>query len=162
MNRAPKAELAFGAFSFWRREREIGFGKVSSLTNLSLKKSAFVFRSSREPPIIRAFERPSKPKRKKSVKLSFLFGAGGGIRTPVGFHPNGFQDRLVMTASIHLHCFSFTFLLYLPKGEKSMVFTPENIKSLAKNCKGVTMPYSISNSGGTSSSSETYLPFFFR
>ena len=32
----------------------------------------------------------------------FCYGGGGGIRTPVGFHPNGFQDRLVMTASIRL------------------------------------------------------------
>ena len=32
---------------------------------------------------------------------SVLFvGGSGGIRTPVGLHPNGFQDRLVMTASI--------------------------------------------------------------
>ena len=30
-------------------------------------------------------------------------GGGEGIRTPVGLHPNGFQDRLVMTASIPLH-----------------------------------------------------------
>ena len=29
-------------------------------------------------------------------------GGGRGIRTPGGFHPNGFQDRLVMTASIFL------------------------------------------------------------
>ena len=29
-----------------------------------------------------------------------FFGGSGGIRTPVGLHPNGFQDRLVMTASI--------------------------------------------------------------
>ena len=35
--------------------------------------------------------------------LVLSFGAGRGIRTPVGFHPNGFQDRLVMTASIFLH-----------------------------------------------------------
>ena len=34
-------------------------------------------------------------------------GAGRGIRTPVGFHPNGFQDRLVMTASISLRIFKF-------------------------------------------------------
>ena len=32
-----------------------------------------------------------------------IFGGSGGIRTPVGFHPNGFQDRLVMTASIRFH-----------------------------------------------------------
>ena len=30
------------------------------------------------------------------------FGGGRGIRTPVGLHPNGFQDRLVVTASIFL------------------------------------------------------------
>ena len=29
-------------------------------------------------------------------------GGGRGIRTPVGFHPNGFQDRLVVTTSIFL------------------------------------------------------------
>ena len=29
-------------------------------------------------------------------------GGDGGIRTHVGLHPNGFQDRLVMTTSIHL------------------------------------------------------------
>ncbi len=33
------------------------------------------------------------------------FGAGRGIRTPVGLHPNGFQDRLVMTASIFLQTY---------------------------------------------------------
>ena len=32
----------------------------------------------------------------------FCFGGGRGIRTPVGLPPNGFQDRLVMTASICL------------------------------------------------------------
>ena len=34
--------------------------------------------------------------------MSGFCGGGRGIRTPVGFHPNGFQDRLVMTASIFL------------------------------------------------------------
>ncbi len=29
-------------------------------------------------------------------------GGAGGIRTHVGVNPNGFQDRLVMTASIQL------------------------------------------------------------
>ena len=41
-------------------------------------------------------------------------GGDGGIRTHVGLHPNGFQDRLVMTASIQLRIsilflFSSTF-----------------------------------------------------
>ena len=91
MNRAPKAELAFGAFSFWRREREMGFAKVSSLTNLSLKKSAFVFRSSREPPIIRAFERPSKSKRKESAKAFFSFWRRRRDSNPRGLSPKRFS-----------------------------------------------------------------------
>ena len=37
-------------------------------------------------------------------------GGGGGIRTPVGLHPNGFQDRLVVTASIRLHIFNCKIL----------------------------------------------------
>ena len=32
----------------------------------------------------------------------FMFGGEEGIRTLVGLPPNGFQDRLVMTASIPL------------------------------------------------------------
>ena len=44
-----------------------------------------------------------KTKRTSKKCLSVLLGGGRGIRTPVGFHPNGFQDRLVMTASIFLH-----------------------------------------------------------
>ena len=31
-------------------------------------------------------------------------GREGGIRTHVGLHPNGFQDRPVMTASVPLQC----------------------------------------------------------
>ena len=48
------------------------------------------------------------PEHRKSARLEplgFKLGAnggGGGIRTPVPFQANGFQDRLVMTASIHL------------------------------------------------------------
>ncbi len=34
--------------------------------------------------------------------MTFCFGGGEGIRTLVGLHPNGFQDRLVMTTSIPL------------------------------------------------------------
>jgi hypothetical protein len=32
-------------------------------------------------------------------------GGGRGIRTPVGLHPNGFQDRPVMTASVSLRIY---------------------------------------------------------
>ena len=40
--------------------------------------------------------------KRKVYDLPFVFGGGRGIRTPVGLPPNGFQDRLVMTASICL------------------------------------------------------------
>ena len=43
-----------------------------------------------------------KNKTNKQKMLVRFVGGGRGIRTPVGFHPNGFQDRLVMTASIFL------------------------------------------------------------
>ena len=35
--------------------------------------------------------------------VCLIGGAAGGIRTPVGGRPNGFQDRLVMTSSILPH-----------------------------------------------------------
>ena len=34
--------------------------------------------------------------------FSIVSGGEGGIRTHVGSHPNGFQDRPVMTASVPL------------------------------------------------------------
>ena len=45
-------------------------------------------------------------------RTRYFYGGGRGIRTPVGLHPNGFQDRLVMTASICLrkrytYCITF-------------------------------------------------------
>lgn len=40
-----------------------------------------------------------------SYKLSY--GGEGGIRTHVGLHPNGFQDRPVMTTSVPLQVKSF-------------------------------------------------------
>ena len=39
-------------------------------------------------------------------------GGGEGIRTPVGLHPNGFQDRLVMTASIRLQICNCYLMMY--------------------------------------------------
>ena len=46
-----------------------------------------------------------------------FYGGGRGIRTPVGLRPNGFQDRLVMTASICLR----TEVLYHSRGDLSSV-----------------------------------------
>ncbi len=49
------------------------------------------------------------PERKNTLILSVFkfapFGGEEGIRTLVGLLPNGFQDRLVMTASIPLRIF---------------------------------------------------------
>ena len=59
---------------------------------------------------------PKNVKRKKYEPQWFVFlssGGGEGIRTPVGLHPNGFQDRLVMTASIRLRdCGAFALPSY--------------------------------------------------
>lgn len=38
----------------------------------------------------------------KLTKAHKKYGGEGGIRTHVGLHPNGFQDRPVMTASVPL------------------------------------------------------------
>ena len=46
----------------------------------------------------------------------FSTGGEGGIRTHAGFHPNGFQDRLVMTTSIPLHI-----------GDPSAIRTPDTL-----------------------------------
>ena len=40
----------------------------------------------------------------------FNFGGGDGIRTHVGLHPNGFQDRPVMTTSVPLHILFYYIL----------------------------------------------------
>ena len=55
------------------------------------------------PPrdLLSTIKEPNK-KRKSKNSTYVIGGAGRGIRTPVGLHPNGFQDRLVMTASIFL------------------------------------------------------------
>ena len=57
-----------------------------------------------------------KEKSLKNVVFSRLFGGGEeGIRTLVGLPPNGFQDRLVMTASIPLRiwtCLSTEIIRY--------------------------------------------------
>ena len=37
------------------------------------------------------------------IDFNVNFGGEGGIRTHAGLHPNGFQDRPVMTASVPLH-----------------------------------------------------------
>ena len=45
-------------------------------------------------------------KRNPPIRRIPFYGGGRGIRTPVGLRPNGFQDRLVMTASITLRIFN--------------------------------------------------------
>ena len=45
-----------------------------------------------------------------NLKILYCYGRGGGIRTHVGLHPNGFQDRPVVTASVPLDCDSFKII----------------------------------------------------
>ena len=55
------------------------------------------------------------PKQKTALRTVSCFGGGYGIRTHVRLLSNGFQDRLVMTASITLHMkFSLELSLELP------------------------------------------------
>lgn len=51
----------------------------------------------------------------KENGLSFMcYGGEDGIRTHVGLHPNGFQDRPVMTASVPLQD-KITFVKFLKR-----------------------------------------------
>ena len=45
----------------------------------------------------------SLPRMCSTTWATAAIGGSEGIRTPVGLHPNGFQDRLVMTTSIRFH-----------------------------------------------------------
>ena len=61
-----------------------------------------------------AFESHYIAAQKNRHHLGVCFGAGRGIRTPVGLLPNGFQDRLVMTTSICLRI-KFSFHISVPQ-----------------------------------------------
>ena len=55
---------------------------------------------------------PLKNSRKESLTATAvlrLIGGEEGIRALVGLHPNGFQERLVMTDSIPLHAIPLHF-----------------------------------------------------
>ena len=70
-----------------------------------------------------------KTKNLKQTQSSFkvFCGGGRGIRTPVGLHPNGFQDRLVMTTSIALQLiYSFVFMKTVSQTVYSYAFAPED------------------------------------
>ena len=115
---------------------------------------------SREPPnnsANRATLRYDQTKKERHVAVPFLFGAGRGIRTPVGLHPNGFQDRLVMTASIFLQ-----YVYYKLPEKKCQCFSAVFTKNPDAFPRRALFTYCKSNSGGTSISSDTYFPFFLR
>ena len=57
-------------------------------------------------------------------KLGFFVGGGCGIRTHVGVNPNGFQDRLVMTASITLRNY-YACRTYMLNCSKLLNYTPK-------------------------------------
>ncbi len=64
--------------------------------------------SCRYPPV--RIPRNLNNKKRLYKSIAFFRGGGRGIRTPVGLHPNGFQDRLVMTTSIALRIFKIKLL----------------------------------------------------
>ena len=76
---------------------------------------------------------------KKKHPDGCFFGGGDGIRTHVDLRPNGFQDRLVMTASIPLRicagittCFNITQKVRIVKGYLMMNM---NASSMPRNAK---------------------------
>ena len=70
-------------------------------------------------------------RQKKAAQVSAaFFGGSGGIRTPVGFHPNGFQDRRVMTTSLR---FRIEFALRLYHSNRAVAREyQKNIEAFAK------------------------------
>ena len=88
-----------------------------------------------------------------------ICGAGGGIRTPVDFHPNGFQDRPVMAASVHRRIIFYVDLL-IPASASSIPaesilsddirqIPPASslIETLAASCAKTRLVFCVSASG---------------
>ena len=73
----------------WRRRRDLNPRAACATYTLSRGTSSANLSTS-----------PYSEYKKKDIK--FLNGREGGIRTHVGLHPNGFQDRPVMTTSVPL------------------------------------------------------------
>ena len=114
LHRNPSSEATKNPTNFvgflWRRKRDsfLSFAKQPWSAIFMLCKSLRAAAKNDAPcrflnalvqiPLIKF----RKNKTNKQKMLVRFVGGGRGIRTPVGFHPNGFQDRLVMTASIFL------------------------------------------------------------
>ena len=136
------------AFFMAREWGILAFAKVSSLVTRTPDNSAFRV--------------TSKPKRTRQAKrLPCPFWRRRRDSNPRGLSPKRFSrppryDRFDTPA--------FIFYLSIILGERRKVnrFCGVKIKSLAFFAQGILKGYSMSNSGGTSSSSETYFPFFLR
>ena len=85
-------------FRFWLRRRDLNHTVSLRLGHglaLTVHRTVIHFR---------LCSNPLKCQReKKDTRRCPCVGGGEGIRTLVGLPPNGFQDRLVVTASIRLH-----------------------------------------------------------
>ena len=101
-SKKKKATLTDGFFFLAQQvgfDLRCGGGRVAALR----RPRRLIHSRSRSNPT----EGTSKNKRPTLAGEPFVFGAAGGIRTHVGFRPNGFRDRPVMTASIPLRIHLF-------------------------------------------------------
>ncbi len=94
------------AVFFWRRQRDslrkTLFCYHAGLANATpLRLNCLLDRKQFTQPFESLFKFLITQKALSLMAKGF-FGGGRGIRTPVGVNPNGFQDRLVVTASICL------------------------------------------------------------
>ena len=88
--------------SIWRRERDSGSDSAVRQSRTTVSNCHYSLKEKKAMQTCK--------NRKSTLSSTFLFcskaslpyGGGKGIRTLVGLHPNGFQDRLVMTTSISL------------------------------------------------------------
>ena len=94
---------------FWRR---VWDSPVCGRSGAAEKQSTGLFFNTRPSNPFYTSQKQTAPAKADAV----YFGGGCGIRTHVGLLPNGFQDRLVMTASITLRVYvqvqlNLTFLI---------------------------------------------------
>ncbi len=90
----------------------LNFAKHFGLVNMLCFAKSFGHRSKTTHRVVFSLLRIHFISRQNKSTLTrgcFCFGGGSGIRTHVGVSPNGFQDRLVMTASISLRVTALLF-----------------------------------------------------
>ncbi len=88
---------------FWRRRRDLNPRASCPTYTLSRGASSPLEYFSKVKMFLEIFSSSGRTFLASALKK---LGGESGIRTHVGLHPNGFQDRLVMTASISLRIWS--------------------------------------------------------